>query len=153
MTLALANAVACFNQMCQCLRKIHSKTSGVSPDYIICLTLKGPWDLLDAMDPDPTPFGKKGTPYVLIDHELVTQAPILDIALGYAALKQLIVKLESNGPFERSFITNSATVYEYSTQFGASQAGRFITSLLRGPRMAGRLTRLYILSSLVDPKS
>jgi hypothetical protein len=94
MTLELANAVACFNQMHQYLRKICSKTLGVPLNYVIHPTLKGPWDLPDAVDPDPPPFGEKGTPYV--DHELVTQAPILDIGLGYAALKQLIVKLQSD---------------------------------------------------------
>ena len=42
----------------------------------------------DAVDPNPPPFGEKSIPYVSIDHELVTRAPILDIiALGYAALK------------------------------------------------------------------
>jgi hypothetical protein len=112
MTLESANAAACFNQMRQYLRKIRSKTSGVPLDYVIRLTLKGPWDLPDAVDPNPPPFGERGTPYVSVDHELVTRAPILDIALGYAALKQPIAKLESDGPFEQSFIPDSATVYD-----------------------------------------
>jgi hypothetical protein len=112
MTLESANAAACFNQMRQYLRKIRSKTSGIPLDYVILPTLKGPWDLPDAVDPDPPPFGEKGTPYVSIDHELVTQAPILSIALGTNALKQPIAKLESDGPFERSFIADSATVYD-----------------------------------------
>ncbi len=112
LTLESANVATCFNQMYQYFHKILSKTLGVPLDYVICPTLKGPWDLPDTLDPNPPPFSEKGTPYVSIDHELVTQAPILDIALGYAALKQPIAKLESDGPFERSLITDSATIYD-----------------------------------------
>ena len=112
MTLKSDNVAACFNHMCQYLCKICSKTMGLPLEYIVCTTLKGPYNLPDAKDPDLPPYGERDTPYVSIDHELVSHAPILDNGLGYAALKQPIMKLESDRPFEQSFIANSATVYD-----------------------------------------
>ena len=112
MTLESANAAACFNQMRLHLRKIRSKTTGVPLEYVVRTTLKGPYDFPDAEEADPAPYGERDSPYVSIDHELVSRAPILDIAMSEAALRQSLAALESKGPFERSFIADSSTVYD-----------------------------------------
>jgi hypothetical protein len=112
MTLEQTNAAACFVQMRQCLRKLCSRTTGLPLNYVIWVTLKGPFDLPDAKDPDPPLFGELDSPYVSIKDELVTQAPIIDRTLSRQDLSQNVAILEREGPFERTFIADSAAVYD-----------------------------------------
>ena len=98
--------------MRQYLRKLRSKTTGLPLDYVVRVTLKGPFDLPNAKDPDSPPFGELNSPYVSIDDELVTRAHILDLTLSRQDLRQNIAILEREGPFEQTFIADSAAVYD-----------------------------------------
>jgi hypothetical protein len=59
----------------------------------------------------PRLFGQPGSPYVSIDDKLCRRAPILDIDLSQTKLSQSLETLESDGPFEPSFLADMVTVY------------------------------------------
>jgi hypothetical protein len=120
MTLEQTNAAACFSQMCQYLRKLRSKMMGLPLDYVVQVALKGPFDYPDAKEPDPSPFGDLNSPYVSVDDELVTRAPILDCNCSRLDLRTPVVYLEHDGPFERTFISNSAVYDILHTVWGKS---------------------------------
>jgi hypothetical protein len=80
--------------------------------YVPHPTLNGPHDAdIDNETEDPPPFGQPGSPYVSIDDELCRRAPILLIDLSYTKLSQSLETLESDGPFEPSFLADMVTVY------------------------------------------
>jgi hypothetical protein len=66
---------------------------------------------MDDETEDPPPFGQQGSPYVLIDYELSCRAPILCTDLSHTQLSASLETLESDGPFEPSFLANMVTVY------------------------------------------
>jgi hypothetical protein len=105
-------AVAAFVHMRAYLRKLRGKTSGIPLDYVIRVRIKGSFDLPDAKEPDPPPFGSADSPYVSFDDEMVARAPILKTDLTTAQLSQDIEALEKNEPFEQSFIADSVKVYD-----------------------------------------
>ncbi len=60
---------------------------------------------------DPSPFGQQGTPYFPIDGKLIALAPILGHDLTRQQLVVSLETLESDGPFEPSFLTYMVMVY------------------------------------------
>jgi hypothetical protein len=57
------------------------------------------------------PFGQPGSPYVSIDEELCRRAPILLIDLSHTKLSASLETLESDGPFEPSFLDDMVMIY------------------------------------------
>ncbi len=81
--------------------------------YVPHPTMKGPYDAdMDDETEDPLPFGQSESPYVSIDDELCRRAPILNIDLSQTKLSQSLETLESDGPFEPSFLADMVTVYK-----------------------------------------
>jgi hypothetical protein len=66
---------------------------------------------IDDKTENPPPFGQPGSPYVLIDNKLCRRAPILRTDLTHSQLSATLETLESDGPFEPSFLANMVTVY------------------------------------------
>ncbi len=104
-------AARAFNDMLILLGKMRG-IAGHPLRYVPCPSLKGPNDA----DPDdktdnPLPFRQPGSPYVSIDNELCRRAPILLIDLTHLQLSVSLETLESDGPFEPSFLTDMAMVY------------------------------------------
>jgi hypothetical protein len=80
--------------------------------YILRPNLKGPNDAdIDDETEDPPPFGQPGSPYVSIDNELCRRAPILCTDLTHSQLSTRLETLESDRPFEPSFLANMVMVY------------------------------------------
>jgi hypothetical protein len=80
--------------------------------YIPRPNLKGPNDTdPDDETEDPPLFGQPGSPYVLIDDNLCRRAPTLCTDLTHFQLSTSLETLESDGPFEPSFLANMVTVY------------------------------------------
>jgi hypothetical protein len=71
-----------------------------SPNNVIRVRIKGPFDPPDAKEPDPPPFGSADSPYISFDDNMVACAPILMIDLTSAQLLQDVETLKRNGPFE-----------------------------------------------------
>ena len=111
LTLDQATAAASFVHMRNHLRKCRSLTSGLALDYVVRVKLRGPHDEPNAEEPDPPPFGDPTSPYVSHDDEMVARAPILHANLTVAQLSQDNETLEMKGPFESSFVADSAIVY------------------------------------------
>jgi hypothetical protein len=111
MTLQPLLAAKAFNDMLILLAKMRGIAGGPL-SYILHPNLKGPNDA----DPDdetetPPPFGQPGSPYVSIDDKLCRRAPILRTDLTHLQLSVSLETLESDGPFEPSFLANMAMVY------------------------------------------
>jgi hypothetical protein len=74
--------------------------------------LKGPNNAdIDDETEDPLPFGQPGSPYVSIDGKLCRRAPILRTDMTHSQLSTSLETLESDRPFEPSFLANMVTVY------------------------------------------
>jgi hypothetical protein len=112
LTLDQATAAANFAHMRNYLRKCRSLTSGLPLDHVIRVKLRGPYDEPNTEEADPPPFGDPLSPYVSFDDEMVARAPILHANLTVAQLGQDNETLEMKGPFEPSFVTDSAIVYD-----------------------------------------
>ncbi len=111
MTLDPHSAAKAFSDMLIILGKMRG-IAGHPLSYVPHPTLKGPYDAdMDDETEDPLPFGQPGSPYVSIDDELCRRAPILLIDLSHTKLSQSLETLESDGPFEPSFLANMVTVY------------------------------------------
>jgi hypothetical protein len=110
-TLELHSAAKAFNDMLILLGKMRG-IAGHLLSYIPCPNSKGPNDAdPDGKTKDPPPFGQPGSPYVLIDDELCRRAPILHTDLTHLQLLASLETLETDGPFEPSFLGNMVTVY------------------------------------------
>jgi hypothetical protein len=80
--------------------------------YVPRPNLKGPNDAdIDDETEDPPPVGQPGSPYVSINDELCRRAPILCTDLTHLQLTASPETLESDGPFEPSFLADMVTVY------------------------------------------
>ncbi len=66
---------------------------------------------IDNETKDPLPFGQSGSLYFSIDDQLCHQAPILRSDLTHFQLAASLETLESDGPFEPSFLANMVTAY------------------------------------------
>jgi hypothetical protein len=112
MTLDLHLAAKVFTNMLIFLGKMRG-IAGHPLSYVPRPNLKGPNDANIDKTEDPPPFGQPGSPYVLIDNELCHRAPILRTDLSHTQLSASLETLESDGPFEPSFLANMVTVYNF----------------------------------------
>jgi hypothetical protein len=113
MTLDPHLAAKAFTDMLILLGKMRG-IAGHPLSYIPRPNLKGPNNAnIDDETEDPLPFGQPGSPYVLINNELCCRAPILCTDLTHSQLSASLETLESDGPFEPSFLANMVTVYNF----------------------------------------
>jgi hypothetical protein len=111
MTLDPHLAAKAFTNMLILLGKMRG-IAGHALSYILRPNLKGPNDAdIDDETEDPPPFGQPGSPYVLINDELCRRAPILRTDLTHSQLSTSLETLESDGPFEPSFLADMVMVY------------------------------------------
>jgi len=111
MTLDPHSAAKAFSDMLIILGKMRG-IAGHPLSYVPPPSLKVPYDTdMDDETEDPPPFGQPGSPYVSINNELCRRAPILLIDLSHTELSQSLETLESDGPFEPSFLANMVMVY------------------------------------------
>ncbi len=111
LTLELHSAAKAFNDMLILLGKMWG-IAGHPLSYVPRPSLKGPNNAdPDDETKDPSPLGQPGSPYVLIDNKLCRRAPILHTDLTHLQLSASLETLETDGPFEPSFLTDMATVY------------------------------------------
>jgi hypothetical protein len=111
MTLNPHLAAKAFSNMLIILGKMRG-IAGHPLSYIPRPSLKGPYDVdMDDETEDPLPFGQPGSPYVSINDELCPRAPILCTDLSHTQLSTNLETLESDGPFEPSFLANMVTFY------------------------------------------
>jgi hypothetical protein len=66
---------------------------------------------MDDETDDPPPFGQPWSPYVSIDDKSCHRAPILLIDLSHTQLSVSLETLESDRPFEPSFLADMVMVY------------------------------------------
>ncbi len=105
------SAAKAFSDMLIILGKMQG-IAGHTLSYVPRPTLKGPYDTdMDDETEDPPPFGQPGSPYVSINHKLCRRAPILLIDLSHTKLSASLETLESDVPFEPSFLADMITVY------------------------------------------
>jgi hypothetical protein len=111
MTLDPQLAAKAFTNMLILLGKMRGIV-GHPLSYVLCSNLKGPNDAdIDNETKDPLPFGHPGSPYFSIDDKLCRRVPILRSDLTHSQLAASLETLESDGPFEPSFLANMVTVY------------------------------------------
>ncbi len=111
MTLDPHSAAKAFSDMLIILGKMRG-IAGHPLSYIPRPSLKGPYNAdMDDKTEDPPPFGQPGSPYVSIDDKLYRRAPILHTDLSHTQLSTSLETLESDGPFEPSFLANMVMIY------------------------------------------
>jgi hypothetical protein len=111
MTLDPQSATKAFTNMLILLGKMRG-IAGHPLNYVPRSNLKGPKNAdIDNETNGPPPFGQPGSPYFLIDNELCRWAPILHSDLTHFQLAASLETLESDGPFEPSFLANMVMVY------------------------------------------
>jgi hypothetical protein len=111
MTLDLQIAAKAFTNMVVHLGKRRGVTD-LPLAYVVHCTLKEPNDAyIENETEDPPLFGQSGSPYFSIDDKLIAWGPILHHDLTHRQLAASLETLESNGPFESSFLTNMVIVY------------------------------------------
>ncbi len=106
MTLDPQSGAKAFTDMLILLGKIRGIV-GHPLSYVPHSNLKGSNDaVIDNETKDPPPFGQPST-----DDKLCHWAPILRSDLTHSQLAASLEILESDGPFEPSFLANMVTVY------------------------------------------
>jgi hypothetical protein len=111
MTLDPHSAAKAFTDMLILLGKMQ-RIDGHPLSYVPHPSLKGPYNAdMDDETEDPPPFGQPWSPYVSIDDKLCRRAPILRTDLYHTQLSASLETLESDGPFEPSFLANMVMVY------------------------------------------
>jgi hypothetical protein len=111
MTLDLHLAAKAFTDMLILLGKMRGIT-GHPLSYVPHPNLKGPNDAdIDDKNEDTLPFGQPRSPYDSINDKLCRRAPILHTDLTHTQLSASLETLESDGPFEPSFLANMVMVY------------------------------------------
>ncbi len=111
MTLNPHSAAKAFTNMLIILGKMQG-IAGHPLSYVLRPSLKGPYNVdMDDETEDPPPFGQPGSPYVSIDDKLCHRAPKLRTDLSHTQLSTSLETLESDGPFEPSFLADMVTVY------------------------------------------
>jgi hypothetical protein len=150
MTLDPQLAAKAFTNMLILLRKMGG-IAGHPLNYVPRSNLKGPKDAdIDNETKEPPPFGQTGSPYFSIDEELCCQAPILCSDLTHLQLAASLETLESDGPFELSFLANIVTAYNvphacwgksswwsHMKNFSKTQNGRQVYRTLRTLLLGG----------------
>jgi hypothetical protein len=115
-------AAKAFTDMLTLLGKMRG-IAGHPLSCVPCSNLEGPNDaIIDNETEDPPPFGQPGSPYFSIDDKLCHRAPIFCTDLTHSQLATSLETLESDGPFEPSFLANMVTVTTSSMLVGANQA-------------------------------
>jgi hypothetical protein len=110
-TLDRQSAAKAFTNMLILLGKMRG-IAGHPLSYVPRSNLKGPNNAnIDNETEDPPPFGQPGSPYFSIDDKLCRRAPILCTDLTHTQLAAGLETLESDRPFEPSFLANMVTVY------------------------------------------
>jgi hypothetical protein len=106
------SAAKAFTNMLILLGKMRGIT-GHPLSYVPRSNLKGPNDAnIDNETKEPLPFGQPQSPYFSIDNKLCHRAPILrSDLLTQSQLAASLETLESDGPFEPSFLANMVMVY------------------------------------------
>ncbi len=149
MTVDLQVAAKAFTNMLILLSKMHG-IAGHPLDYVPHPNLKGPNDAdIDDEIKDPPPFGQPGSPYFLIDKELCCWPPILHSDSTHLQLAASLETLESDSPFEPSFLADMVRVYNVFHACWGNQAGGAMQRNLARPRTGDKCTGPCILSSLV----
>ncbi len=167
MTLDPQSAAKAFTDMLILLGKMR-EIAGHPLSYVPHSNLKGPNDAnIDNETEDPPPFGHPESPYFSIDNELCHLAPILHSDLTHSQLAASLETLESDGPFEPSFLANMVTVYNvlhacwgksswwsHVKKFSKTKNGQQVyqtlhTVLLGGQRVVS--TRSAIVTKLLYP--
>ena len=111
LTLEPHSAAKAFNDMLILLGKMRG-IAGHPLSYVPRPSLKGPNDAdPDDETKDPSPIGQPGSPYVSNDNKLCSRALILRTDLTHLQLSASLETLETDRPFEPSFLTNMAMVY------------------------------------------
>ena len=111
MTLDVQSAAKAFLDMTVLLGKTRG-ISGIPLASVVRFNLKSPYNIFYA-DPttDPPAFGRPGSPYSSIDEELIARAAILRNDLTQGHLCASLETLESEGPFEPTFLADMVAVY------------------------------------------
>jgi hypothetical protein len=111
MTLDPQSAAKAFTNMLILLGKMRG-IAGHPFSYVPRSNLKGPNDANIGNETEaPPPFGQQVSPYFSIDDELCPRAPILRTDLTQFQLTASLETLESDRPFEPSFLANVVMVY------------------------------------------
>jgi hypothetical protein len=111
MTLDLQSVAKAFTGMLIILGKMQEIVEHPL-SYVPHSNLKGPNDAdIDNETKDPPPFGQPGSPYFSINNKLCCRAPILHSDLTHFQLAASLETLDSDGPFEPSFLVDMVTVY------------------------------------------
>jgi hypothetical protein len=122
MTLDPQLAAKAFTNMFFLLGKMR-EIAGHPLSYVPRSNLKGPNNAdIDNETKKPLPFGQPGSPYFSID-KLCCRAPILHSDLIHFQLATNLETLESDGPFEPSFLANMVMVTMSFMLAGGNQAG------------------------------
>ncbi len=151
MTLDLQLAAKAFTNMLILLGKMRG-IAGHPLSYVLGPNLKGPNDAdIDDETKDPPPFGQQGSSYFLIDGKLCRRAPILRSDLTHSQLAASLKTLESDGPFEPSFLGNMVMVYNvlyacwgksswwsHVKKFGKTKIGRQVYKTLHTLLLGGQ---------------
>ncbi len=149
MTLDLQPAAKASTNMLILLGKMRG-IAGDPLSYVPHSNLKGPNDAnIDDETKDPPPFGQPGSPYFSIVNKLCRRAPILHADLTHSQFTASLKTLESDGPFEPTFLANMVTVYNVlHACWGKSSWWSRVKKLAR-PRTGNKCTGPYTLFSLV----
>jgi hypothetical protein len=112
MTLDLQSAAKAFLDMTVLLGNMWGILSGIPLASIVRFNLKSPYNTLYG-DPttDPPAFGRPGSPYSSVDEELIARAAILQNDLTQGQLSASLETLESEGPFEPTFLADMVSVF------------------------------------------
>jgi hypothetical protein len=163
MTLDPHLAAKAFIDMLIILGKMR-ETAGHPLSYVPHPSLKGPYDAdMDDKTEDPPPFGQPGSPYVSINNELCRRAPILCTDLSNTQLSMSLETLESDRPFEPSFLANMVTVYNvlhacwgkpswwsHVKKFSKTKNGRHVYQTLHTILLGGQ--RVVLIGSTIVTK-
>jgi hypothetical protein len=149
MTLDPQLAAKAFTDMLILLGKMRG-IAGHPLSYVLHSNLKGPNDSnIDNETKDPPPFGQPGSPYFLIDDGLCRRVPILRSDLTHSQLAASLETLESDRPFEPSFLANMVMVYNIlHACWGKSSWWSHVKKSGR-PRTGDKCTGPYTLFSLM----
>jgi hypothetical protein len=111
MTLDLQLAAKAFLDMTVLLGKMRG-ISGIPLAYVMRYNLKSPNNTLYS-DPttDSPAFGRPGSAYSSVDEELIARAAILRNDLTQSQLSASLETLESEGPFEPTFMADMVSVF------------------------------------------
>jgi hypothetical protein len=110
MTLDMQSAAKAFLDMTVFLSKMRG-ISGIPLAYVVRFNLKSPYNTLANPTTDSPAFGQPGSAYSSVDEELIARAAILRNDLTLGQLSASLETLESEGPFELTFMADMVAVF------------------------------------------